>query len=187
MLSRPHPRSPEGCSAGVLSVNGERRLRSRFATVIPGGLGGASWRTKTPRARSLNPPGAAKGPQTGESKGKRGAKVRQTPQWSAVRRGRPIARLVACFIRAGIPGAPYGALLPLSSRESDQRTAQCGAETENQDGARADFRSEFDGACAPGCLTIGSGENTPPQGRASDYFSSWPGEAKRSPGHPRLA
>jgi hypothetical protein len=27
-VTRGHPRSPEGCSAGVLSVNGERRLRA---------------------------------------------------------------------------------------------------------------------------------------------------------------
>jgi hypothetical protein len=47
----------------------------------------------------------------------------KTPQWSAVRRGRPIARLVACpSQRAGIPGAPCGALLPPMREPSKYRT-----------------------------------------------------------------
>jgi hypothetical protein len=48
-----HPRSLRDVLEANLNVNGERRLRSWFATMIPGGLGGASRRTMTPRARSL--------------------------------------------------------------------------------------------------------------------------------------
>jgi hypothetical protein len=39
LLSRPHPRSPRDVLEAILNVNGERRLRPRFAIVIPGGLG----------------------------------------------------------------------------------------------------------------------------------------------------
>jgi hypothetical protein len=39
MLSRIHPRSLRGVLEANLNVNGERRLRSRLAIVIPGGPG----------------------------------------------------------------------------------------------------------------------------------------------------
>jgi hypothetical protein len=81
--------------------------------MIPGGLGGASRRTTASRARSLNPPGVAKAARPGP-KGSGAPRFVQTPQWSAVRRGRARQGSVACsHARAGIPGALYGALLPL--------------------------------------------------------------------------
>jgi hypothetical protein len=39
LLSCSHPRSPRDVLEAILNVSGERRLRSRFALVIPGGLG----------------------------------------------------------------------------------------------------------------------------------------------------
>jgi hypothetical protein len=135
-------------------VNGERRLRSWFATMIPGGLGGAS-RRKTDAQGSILTLCFGQ-----PNKGKRGAKVRQTPWWSAVRRGRAgrFGRLL--LARAGIPGALYGALLPQLEGERMKNTAlvradkpKSGLSSRETPTARMMMH-----VYASGCLTIGSGK-----------------------------
>ena len=88
-----HPRSLRDVLEANLNVNGERRLRSWLATTIPGGLGDASWRKIDAEGSILNPSRRPQGSRPGRIKGERGAKVEaraeKTPQWSAVRRGRP--------------------------------------------------------------------------------------------------
>ena len=95
---------------------------------------------------------------------KRGAKVRKTPQWSAVRRGRPIVRLVACFQRSRHPGCALRRSAPSFGSEDALRAFARG-ERKNRsfEERKPKVRTELAGesparmtalVCAPGCLTI---------------------------------
>ena len=81
------PRSPEERLQAKTDVNGERRLRPRFAAVVPGVLGGQPpGPLRSPGSMSLNSPGSRNAWTPGQ--GKWGTKDLKTPRWSAVRRDR---------------------------------------------------------------------------------------------------
>jgi hypothetical protein len=67
---------------------------SVFANRLPGGLGGASRRKTDAQGSFLTPSRSRKANRGQRASG--APRSVQTPQWSAVRRGRPIARLVPC-------------------------------------------------------------------------------------------
>ena len=154
-----HPRSLRGVLEANLNVDGERRLRSRLRNRDPGRPWMSAPRRNTaPRVASLTTFPRSAGVGRGVPGSRREPRSRRSgaPFGEAVLgsgRGRS-----PCLIRTVSTPAPYGALLPLFGsedglrpfgRERKEETARDGAANENQDGARAGFRSENDGACLP--------------------------------------
>ncbi len=126
-----------------------------------------------PLAKALRP-GREAGPQ-----GRQDAAVER-------RKARPADRKAGRLLTktAGIPGAPYGALLP--HLREQKASAPQGAHgkplrqraEKPKSGltSRGTPRREDGGACrAPGCLKTGSGKSARRES-AAFYFSSWPGE-----------
>src|SRR5688572_28547608 len=107
------------------------------AIAVPGDPGPASSRTKARRARSLNPPGAARRDRDQREAGPQGLK---TPKWSAVRRGRCIAGQPARKSTRLDTKRRYGA--PLPCWEQDTLSAFGGSDNEKE-------RTEASGGIPP--------------------------------------
>jgi hypothetical protein len=93
---------------------------------------------QTRRARSLHPPDRRK-PRDRDQR-EAGPQGLKTPRWSAVRRGRPIARLVACFIRSRHPGCAIRRSTPSHLREREEGTAPMRADKRKSGRSSRRFR-----------------------------------------------
>jgi hypothetical protein len=70
----------KGAFLGATNVDGERRLRSRFAIVIPGGLGGASRRKTDAQGSFLTSPGSPAAKAKGARRASGAPRSRREPR-----------------------------------------------------------------------------------------------------------
>jgi len=133
-------------------VKGERRLRPRFAIVVPGGLGSASRRTMTPRARSLPLPRRSGEAAKSGALGKRGPQVEKDAAVER-RKARPVRQDRSRAPCKGTVSLRRTALCSLSFVGGNRNTNQTRAgpsRRENEDACQ--FKTGlFDNLIGKGC------------------------------------